>query len=70
LIRAPRIKEVKRIYRHVPRMLQESGRWVCKGGPTAGRCEFNSESYADAVTHATLNGANPPDMPSGSWTSA
>jgi hypothetical protein len=42
------------------------GRWVCQGGPSRQGhygCDFSSPHYHEAVTHASANGANPPDMP-------
>lgn len=61
--------------KHVVRFVGD--RWVCSGGVRhdrgvrfGPRCDFSSESYADAVTHSTEWGSNPPDMPPGSWTSA
>lgn len=56
-----------RIYQHVLRKLAD-GRWVCKGGPHTGpRCAFATPEYHEAVTHATVNGATPPDAPREVW---
>lgn len=58
-----------RVYAHVPRQMAD-GRWVCKGGPRPEGCGFHADEYAQAVNHATQNGATPPDMPRDQWLTA
>jgi hypothetical protein len=54
--------------RHNLRLL--NGKWVCSGGERksgALGCDFATHEYDKAVNHATVNGAQPPDMPKEMW---